>query len=181
MSANAYESKGVSGKRTFIIALVIAALSIFGSTLMFGVAKLGFTWGTTNKGDFVTPPVTLGEVGWIDATGRLLDGQGKWWLWLNNPSCRSDCEDIVGNLIATHTLLNRQSDRARLAILLSDETPLGSLPSEVTFLSGVQNTMPEGIYIIDPIGNFVFRYGANGNPKDILSDLKRLLKMSQIG
>ena len=48
MSANAYESKGVSGKRTFMIALVIAALSIFGSTLMFGVAKLGFTWGTTN-------------------------------------------------------------------------------------------------------------------------------------
>ena len=66
MSGDAYESKGVSGKRTFIIALVIAALSIFGSTLMFGVAKLGFTWGTTNNGDFVTPPVTLGQVGWVD-------------------------------------------------------------------------------------------------------------------
>jgi hypothetical protein len=52
---------------------------------------------------------------------------------------------------------------------------------EVTVLSGVKKTMPEGIYIIDPIGNFVFRYGADGNPKDILSDLKRLLKMSQIG
>ena len=181
MSGDAYESKGVSGKKTFIIAIVIAALSIFGSTLMFGVAKLGFTWGTTNKGDFVTPPVTLGQVGWIDATGRLLDGQGKWWLWLNDPSCRSDCDEIIGRLIATHTLLNRQSDRARLAILLSEEASPRSLPLEVTVLSGVQKTMPEGIYIIDPIGNFVFRYGADGNPKDILSDLKRLLKMSQIG
>ena len=64
---------------------------------------------------------------------------------------------------------------------MSDEASLGSLPLEVTVLSGVQKTMPEGIYIIDPIGNFVFRYGADGNPKDILSDLKRLLKMSQIG
>ena len=88
MSGDTYESKGVSGKKTFVIALVVAALSIFGSTLMFGVAKLGFTWGTTNKGDFVTPPVTLGQVGWLDSTGRLLDGQGKWWLWLNDPSCR---------------------------------------------------------------------------------------------
>jgi len=55
------------------------------------------------------------------------------------------------------------------------------LPAEVTVLSEVQKRMPEGIYIIDPIGNFVFRYGVDGNPKDVLSDLKRLLKMSQIG
>ena len=40
MSGDAYEAKGVSGKKPFIIALVVAALSIFGSTLMFCVAKL---------------------------------------------------------------------------------------------------------------------------------------------
>ena len=181
MNTSAYKTRAVSGKKTFVTALVIAFLSLFGSTIMFGVAKLGFTWGTTNKGDFVTPPTTLAEVGWIDATGRLIDGQGKWWLWLNDISCRSDCDEIIGRLIATHTLLNRQSDRARLALLLSEEASPRPLPSEVTVLSGVQKTMPGGIYIIDPIGNFVFRYGADGNPKDILSDLKRLLKMSQIG
>ena len=181
MNTSAYKTRAVSGKKTFVTALVIAFLSLFGSTIMFGVAKLGFTWGTTNKGDFVTPPTTLAEVGWIDATGRLIDGQGKWWLWLNDTSCRSDCDEIIGRLIATHTLLNRQSDRARLALLLSEEASPSPLPSEVTVLSGVQKTMPGGIYIIDPIGNFVFRYGADGNPKDILSDLKRLLKMSQIG
>ena len=181
MNTSAYKTRAVSGKKTFVTALVIAFLSLFGSTIMFGVAKLGFTWGTTNKGDFVTPPTTLAEVGWIDATGRLIDGQGKWWLWLNDTSCRSDCDEIIGRLIATHTLLNRQSDRARLALLLSEEASPRPLPSKVTVLSGVQKTMPGGIYIIDPIGNFVFRYGADGNPKDILSDLKRLLKMSQIG
>ena len=181
MTTNAYKIKGVSGKKTFIIALLISILSLFGSTLMFGVAKLGFTWGTTNKGEFVTPPISLGEVGWIDSTGRLLDAQGKWWLWLNDRSCRADCDEIIERLIATHTLLNRQSDRARLAILISDEVAPTVLPAEVTVLSGVQDSVPEGIYIIDPIGNFVFRYRADGNPKDILADLKRLLKMSQIG
>ena len=181
MNTSAYKTRAVSGKKTFVTALVIAFLSLFGSTIMFGVAKLGFTWGTTNKGDFVTPPTTLAEVGWIDATGRLIDGQGKWWLWLNDSSCQSDCDEIIARLIATHTLLNRQSDRARLAILLPDGSSPTALPTEVTVLSGVQKRMPEGIYIIDPIGNFVFRYGVDGNPKDVLSDLKRLLKMSQIG
>ena len=181
MNTSAYKTRAVSGKKTFVIALVIAFLSLFGSTIMFGVAKLGFTWGTTNKGDFVTPPTTLAEVGWIDATGRLIDGQGKWWLWLNDSSCQSDCDEIIARLIATHTLLNRQSDRARLAILLPDWSSPTALPAEVTVLSEVQKRIPEGIYIIDPIGNFVFRYEVDGNPKDVLSDLKRLLKMSQIG
>ena len=75
--------------------------------------------------------------------------------------------------------MNRQSDRARLAILLSEEASQDHYLGSNRFIE-VQK-MPEGIYIIDPIGNFVFRYGADGNPKDILSDLKRLLKMSQIG
>ncbi|MEC7251173.1 MAG: hypothetical protein VXW10_08035, partial [Pseudomonadota bacterium] len=41
--------------------------------------------------------------------------------------------------------------------------------------------MPYGIYIIDPLGNLVFYYATETPPKDILQDLKRLLKVSQIG
>ena len=38
-----------------------------------------------------------------------------------------------------------------------------------------------GLYIVDPLGNLVLRYplGAAGN--SVLDDLKRLLKVSQIG
>ena len=41
--------------------------------------------------------------------------------------------------------------------------------------------MDEGIYIVDPNGNLVFFYPIDINPKLLLADLKRLLKVSQIG
>ena len=41
--------------------------------------------------------------------------------------------------------------------------------------------MDEGIYIVDPNGNLVFSYPLDINPKLLLADLKRLLKVSQIG
>ena len=41
--------------------------------------------------------------------------------------------------------------------------------------------MDEGIYIVDPNGNLVFFYPLDINPKLLLADLKKLLKVSQIG
>jgi len=37
------------------------------------------------------------------------------------------------------------------------------------------------IYLIDPLGNFVLRYGDSSEPKGMLKDLRRLLKYSSIG
>jgi len=36
-------------------------------------------------------------------------------------------------------------------------------------------------YIIDPLGNLMMYYPPGGDPKDMLKDLLRLLKVSQIG
>ena len=37
------------------------------------------------------------------------------------------------------------------------------------------------VFMVDPIGNIILRYGPNNSPRDMLDDLKRLLKASQIG
>jgi hypothetical protein len=37
------------------------------------------------------------------------------------------------------------------------------------------------VYLIDPLGNLVMRYGPEANPKGMLEDLKHLLKLSKIG
>jgi hypothetical protein len=39
----------------------------------------------------------------------------------------------------------------------------------------------EWIYLIDPLGNLLMRYGSDANPKGMLEDLERLLKYSKIG
>ena len=43
-------------------------------------------------------------------------------------------------------------------------------------------TMTEpSIWIVDPLGNVVLRFGPEINPTLILQDLKRLLKLSKVG
>jgi hypothetical protein len=48
-------------------------------------------------------------------------------------------------------------------------------------LSGSLVALDEGIYVVDPIGNLVFFYPLADAGKAVLDDLKRLLKLSQIG
>jgi hypothetical protein len=37
------------------------------------------------------------------------------------------------------------------------------------------------VYVVDPLGNFMMSYAANAEARGMLKDLKRLLKISQIG
>ncbi|HEV2700541.1 MAG TPA: hypothetical protein VGV09_02840, partial [Steroidobacteraceae bacterium] len=38
-----------------------------------------------------------------------------------------------------------------------------------------------GLYIVDPLGNLMMRYDVRLPPEGLLEDLKRLLRLSQIG
>jgi hypothetical protein len=44
----------------------------------------------------------------------------------------------------------------------------------------VMNREPS-IYVVDPLGNLMMRFDARENPKGLLSDMKKLLKLSHIG
>ena len=37
------------------------------------------------------------------------------------------------------------------------------------------------LYVVDPLGNLVMRYDTRENPRGLLTDLKKLLKLSHIG
>jgi hypothetical protein len=37
------------------------------------------------------------------------------------------------------------------------------------------------VYIVDPLGNLMMRFDVRENPKGLLSDLEKLLKLSHIG
>jgi hypothetical protein len=49
----------------------------------------------------------------------------------------------------------------------------------------VQQFPPEDrahmLFVVDPLGNLMMRYDARQNPKGLLQDLKKLLKLSHIG
>ncbi len=95
--------------------------------------------------------------------------------------CAEDCAKALKNLQATHILLNREAKRVRRAFSNNSGNYLPADQPDLKIVNTVNQPVPDGIYIIDPNGNLVFHYAIVTNPKDILQDLKRLLKVSQIG
>ena len=44
-----------------------------------------------------------------------------------------------------------------------------------------RRTREHSLFIVDPLGNLMMRHDASHTTKDLLSDLKKLLKLSHIG
>ena len=81
-----------------------------------------------------------------------------------------------------HILLSREAGRVRRAYtnLSGQEVELGE-PYPKLHRINITQPLPVGAYIVDPNGNLVLFYAIDSNPKFILEDLKKMLKVSQIG
>lgn len=168
-----------------ITILSIAVLSLGGSYGLFYLARQGEVWGTTNNGEFVAPPMTVGTLDIRDRQNQPMIEGGTWWLWvIPAGSCEGECDQALHQLRQLHALLNKDANRVRRALVRSGapENPaIAERFPKLEFLTGrIQNLEP-GIYIVDPIGNLVFHYPLADAGKPVLEDLKKLLKVSQIG
>lgn len=171
-------------RRMLLAMFAIAFLTLGGSYVLFYSAREGGVWGTTNQGAFVDPPVTVSALALKGASGELLTEGGTWWLWVvSDGDCRDDCATAVHQLRQLHVLLNKDADRLQRGLV----TPSGVNPGLLAEYPGVQHltgelsALSEGIYIVDPIGNLVLFYPLSDAGKPVLTDLKKLLKLSQIG
>lgn len=177
-----------SNRRQLLLIALIAAVSVGGSyALYFNTIDSG-VWGTTNQGEFVNPPRNVPELGLTDAAGIPHVTGDVWWVWLvQDESCAAPCNDVLTKMRNMHVLLNKDADRLRRAWVRSGGAEDSELTAQFPKLhqlfqapkDGVQ--LPRGIYIVDPMGNLVFRYPVEEMGKPVLQDLKRLLKVSQIG
>ena len=171
-------------RRMLLAMFAIAFLTLGGSYLLFYSAQEGGVWSTTNHGEFVDPPLTVAELGLKGRDGQLLTEGGTWWLWVVSESdCLGECATAVHQLRRLHILLNRDTDRVQRGLL----TAPGLTPALLSEYPGAQHftgdlsALREGIYIVDPIGNLVLYYPLSDAGKPVLTDLKKLLKLSQIG
>ncbi len=165
-----------------VIIMLMAFVSLGGSYALFYYAKTGGSWGTTNHGEFVTPQTSVSDLGWR-ISGE--SAQGHWWLWVLADECTAVCQQTVKDLRALHILLNKEADRVRRGFT-GDNGAWQSLQDNYPALQQVVvepvvRQMKRGVYIADPLGNLVFYYPMEVNPKMIQQDLKKLLRVSQIG
>ena len=120
----------------------------------------------------------------------LLDG--RWLLLFNgNTDCDLYCQANLFKIRQAKLVLGRDAARVRTVYLLPAarlgrnlETLLVQYPTlSVYRISDMARPImaQNQVYIVDPIGNLVLRYPSDVYSRDIIKDIKRLLKVSKIG
>lgn len=169
-----------------------------------------FTPASTNKGTLLAPPVQLAELGLRALDGQALpETQGRWrLLYVNGTACAAACEHNLYTLHQVWTALGKEQERvaplfasARPASLPAVKGKVGpafgnllwarfedfapALNARLQFEPG---SALGRIYLVDPRGTIPLVYELSDEParsaqvgKDILKDLKHLLKLSNIG
>ncbi|WP_460421105.1 hypothetical protein [Pseudomonas sp. ZL2] len=122
--------------------------------------------------------------------------EGRWQLLVSTPKdCALDCQQLV--YLARQIQIGLGRDASRASHALAAGQPLASdyqakLDREYPQLQRYsldlsrygavsQGKQDAQLWIIDPHGNLVLRYDARVKGKDLLNDLRHLLKLSNIG
>jgi hypothetical protein len=207
-SPNADISQRQRGRRQF---LLLAALFFVPLLVAFWLYYGGgTTWrpsGGTNKGDLLDPAVPLPAVTLGTPAGSRTDPQflqGKWTVaYLGDGACDERCRQALYLSRQSRIALNKDMDRVQRVFLatgngidtafMTTEHPdlvlalLGSDPESQALLAkfpsldGVPAATAGRLYVIDPLGNLVLSYSAAAPDKALLTDVKKLLRLSHIG
>lgn len=189
------------GRLMALMLFAIAALPvILASAMYFG--GWGPAGGAGNKGELIQPVGAVADFGFRGPEGNPLEQrfypaeeEPKWLVLLVAERCGEGCTAALHDIRQVHIALNRESGRVRRAVW-ARELPEGVLdqypalvPLELQSGLDSPGTLPGNanldqshqIYVVDPNGNVVLRYDDSNAPEDLLDDLKKLLRLSNIG
>ena len=145
-------------------------------------------------GELIATGQTPSDLGVAGSWGiEVGDEPRRWQLLVTSADdCGADCRALVYLARQIHIGLNREVSRAGHALAHGAALPVdydaelraGYPQLQRLALDVERYPEPEAgaqLWIVDPHGNLVLRYGAGSNGKQILEDLRYLLKLSQIG
>jgi hypothetical protein len=151
--------------------------------------------GMSNNGVLFDPVVSLSEK--LPGSALHAVSEGHWvMLYANSGACDDECRDALYRLRQTRLMVGREMDRIVRVFLHGDSPPdrvflegeypglktindkgLGNLLEE----NRPENAMPGGIYLFDPLANLVMYFPPDLEPRDLVDDVRHLLRLSQIG
>jgi hypothetical protein len=175
-------------RRTLLLLLALFVLPLAVSFVLY-YATGWRPQGTSNHGVLFTPAIPL-----EDAAAPLT---GKWSLLVvGDGACDEDCRRSLVFARQTRLSLNQEMDRVNRVFLATDggmdtawlagEHPGLNVIDAGSGHAGLLARIPpqdreHSVFVVDPLGNLVLRYDSREDPKGLLSDMKKLLKLSHIG
>lgn len=186
------EAKTPVNRRRGRLQLLLILLGVVGPMILAtGMYKLQF-WvpeGRSYHGEMIGNGQTRADIG-VQAQ------ENRWQLLVTAPKdCSVDCQQLV--YLARQIQIGLGRDAARASHALAIAQPLNSdyatklqraYPQlqrysldPPTYIKGAKSNDTPHLWIIDPHGNLVLRYDPTVKGKDLLNDLRHLLKLSNIG
>ena len=162
--------------------------------------------GGSNAGDLLDPARPLPELALPTPDGGTTDPRllrGKWsWIYVGDGLCDDRCRKALYLTRQSRIALNKDIDRVQRVFLvtarccdlafLAQEHPdlvvglvetaqAGALLEPFPVYDGVPIASAGRVYLVDPLGNLVLSYSAAAPDKALLTDLRKLLRLSHIG
>ncbi|MCA0934084.1 cytochrome oxidase biogenesis cluster protein [Vibrio alginolyticus] len=141
--------------------------------------------GVTNRGELIEPYTTLGQLGQVSP--QAVHG---WQLAYVVPEqCDTQCQQQLHLLKQSHIALGKYQERVVPVLWTSGTSDLVAMPMEkMEMNSSVEEKVEPGqVVIVDPLGQLVMSYTPKPDEdlvklsKDMLADLRKLLKLSRVG
>lgn len=144
----------------------------------------------TNKGTLLQPPITLDK-----QTGQLPEG---WQLGYIAPqNCETSCENTLYVMNQVDVAIGKDTDRLTPVVLHPSESRQADFNHSAPHITQLVtpelisqlSELPENtVFIIDPMHNVMLYYPTHEDKeqmiaegKNVLADLRKLLKLSRIG
>lgn len=183
------EAPRARGRWQLILLLLLAIGPMILATAMYQW-RFWVPEGRSYHGTLVGDGSQLADIGVQGAA------QQRWQLLVTAPGdCAADCRELVYVARQIHIGLNRDASRAVHGLALGaapsaeyeeqlrrEYPQLGRHRLDVQrYAEAVPADRGARLWIVDPHGNLVLHYDARTKGKQILNDLRLLLKLSQIG
>lgn len=158
-----------------------------------------------NHGELVAPPRSLPGLRFIGLQPRSPAPsvwEGRWSLvWLVEPPCGERCHTRLDEMLRIQLGLRKGALRVQRVLIIkglaagaevtdslrSYRDLIALVPEDEKALNALLRTFDppahaaSGLYVVDPGGRLVLRYRPEVAARDVIDDLKRLLRYSWIG
>jgi cytochrome oxidase Cu insertion factor (SCO1/SenC/PrrC family) len=192
------------GRLTLVLIASVFIVPLLVAAWMQRVAMETGVWGGTQHGTLIEPPLPLRDFRlptWQGSAFTLAELKGKWAMLYMVPApaeCAAECRQAVYHMRQIRLALGKDMNRVQRVLLVMPESgwleeitkeyegmhiliDAGAVDSLRQQLEPQSAQNERGIYLLDPLGNAMMIYTPAADPRDILKDLKKLLRNSKVG